>query len=193
MGDFILNKFDTAVFEGAQGLMLDQGCKRFWPNVTTSNTGIKNVMKILNNLKFKGDLQIYYISRCYVTRHGRGLFPTSVEGKPYKKIVDLTNVPNEFQESMRFGILDVDLLIEGINEDLKNLVFPAEINMFFTCFDQLDDESKYVFDGKEKNVSKKQFLTEVSDILIKNVANLSNIYVTTGETRDDVMKNALKD
>lgn len=189
MGDFILNKFDNVVFEGAQGLLLDQGCEKFWPNVTTSNTGIKNVMKILNNLKFKGDLEIYYISRCYATRHGRGMFPTEVKGKPYKNIVDLTNVPNEFQEGLRFGNLDLDLLTYGINRDLQNLKFPAEINMVFTCFDQLDDTNvKYVFNSKEKSVSKKQFLSQVSSILKRNIDNLRNMYISEGEKRGKLVK-----
>ncbi len=189
MGDFVLKKFDNVVFEGAQGLMLDQGNERFWPNVTTSNTGMKNVMKILNNLNFKGNLEIYYISRCYATRHGRGLFPTEVEGKPYENIVDLTNVPNEFQEGLRFGILDVDLLKYGINKDLQNLKFPAQIGMVITCFDQLDEFGvKYVFEGKEEIVSKKQFLTQVSSILKKNIDGLRNIYISKGEKRENLIK-----
>lgn len=189
MGDFILKRFDNVVFEGAQGLMLDQGCERFWPNVTTSNTGIKNVMDILKNLRFKGNLEIYYISRCYVTRHGRGLLPTEVKSKPYEKIVDLTNIPNEFQESLRFGNLDVDLLTYGINMDLQNLSFPAEINIVFTCFDQLDDlDVKYVANGKEKNVSKKQFLSQIGDILKRNITSLGDIYVSEGEKRGKLIK-----
>lgn len=188
MGDFILRKFDNVVFEGAQGLMLDQGQKRFWPNVTTSNTGIKNVMKILENLKFKGNLKIYYISRCYATRHGRGEFPTAVKNKPYKHIVDLTNIPNEFQESLRFGILDVDLLTEGINKDLQNLKIPAQINLVFTCFDQVDSVAKYVFDKKKRNVSKKQFLNEISNILKQSINTLHGIYITAGEKRNNLIK-----
>ena len=198
MGDYILKRFDNIVFEGAQGLMLDQGCKKFLPNVTTSNTGIKNVMDILKNLDFKGNLEIYYISRCYVTRHGRGLLPTEVKGKPYKKIVDMTNIPNEFQESLRFGNLDIDLLVYGINRDLQNLSFSAEINIVFTCFDQLDDfDVKYVLNEKEEKVSKKQFLSKVGDILKKNITNLGNIYVSEGEKRGKLIKlnnkNCLKD
>lgn len=189
MGNFILKKFENLVFEGAQGLMLDQAEKKFWPNVTTSNTGIKNVMEILEDIKFKNNVEIYYISRCYATRHGRGLFPTEVEGKPYKGIIDLTNIPNEFQESLRFGNLDLDLLIYGINKDLQNLKFQAQINMILTCFDQLDDfDIKYVFNKKEKTVSKKQFLTEVSNILKGNICTLRNMYISKGEEREELVK-----
>lgn len=191
MGDYILNKYDTGVFEGAQGLMLDQGYERFWPNVTTSNTGIKNVMKILNNINFKGDIEIHYISRCYATRHGRGLFPTEVKGLPYKRIVDRTNVPNEFQESLRFGILDTDLLIEAINRDLQDLNLPAKIFPTFTCFDQLQDDksAKFKLEDEEGEVSKEQFLFEMHNIFSKNIINFSGIYATKGCTRNDLIEN----
>ena len=186
MGDYILNRYENAVFEGAQGLMLDQARSEFWPNVTTSNTGIKNVMKILKNLNYKGDLNIYYISRCYATRHGRGLFPTEVNSKPYKKIVDLTNIPNEFQESLRFGILDVDLLIQGINKDLQKLIFPANIYITFTCFDQLDSIVKYKVKESEEEVSKEQFLRTILNILKQNITNLNGMYVTQGEVTNNL-------
>ena len=44
-------------------------------------------------------------------------FQQKLKKKPYKNIVDLTNVPNEFQEGLRFGILDINLLKYGINKN----------------------------------------------------------------------------
>lgn len=186
--DGILKRFDTAVFEGAQGLLLDQGAEKFWPNVTTSNTGIKNMIEILNAIKYTGNLEILYLSRCYATRHGRGLFPTETSRKPYEKIVDLTNMPNEFQEAMRFGILDIDLLAEAINKDLKNLNINAKINMVLTCFDQVDNDVSYRYHGKDVTVSKKQFLEVVKNIFTKNISGLSDMYITQGERRNSLIK-----
>lgn len=188
MDDNILKKFDVAVFEGAQGLLLDQGAEKFWPNVTTSNTGIKNMIEILNNLRFNSDLEIFYLSRCYATRHGRGLFPTETAKKPYEKIVDLTNMPNEFQETMRFGILDVDLLTEAICKDLKNLNINATVNMVLTCFDQVDENVKYRFHGKDLNVSKEQFLKVIKECFMHNINDLRNMYITQGEKRNELKK-----
>lgn len=186
--DGILKRFDTAVFEGAQGLLLDQGAEKFWPNVTTSNTGIKNMIEILNAIKHDGNLEILYLSRCYATRHGRGLFPTETARKPYEKIVDLTNMPNEFQEAMRFGILDIDLLTEAINKDLKNLNINAKINVVLTCFDQVDNDVKYRYHGKDVTVSKKQFLEVVKNIFTQNISGLSDMYITQGERRNSLIK-----
>lgn len=188
MGDYLLKRYENVVFEGAQGLLLDQEFKRFSPHLTTSNTGIKNVMKMLHQLKFKGEVEIEYVSRCYTTRHGRGEFPTEVSHKPYANITDLTNVPNEFQESLRFGILDVDLLIEGIQKDLQNLSIPAKINIIFTCFDQLDSTVLYKVMWQERKVSKEQFLFLMRRILKQNISSLSGMYVTQGEKRENLIE-----
>lgn len=190
MDDCILSRFDIAVFEGAQGLLLDQGFEKFWPNVTTSNTGVKNMVDILKAVKFDGEVEVYNVSRCYATRHGRGKFPTETAGKPYKNIVDLTNIPNEFQEHLRFGILDMDLLLEALNGDYsKNYELNAKRNMVFTCFDQLDDVVFYKFNGKKVTVSKQNFLEEIKRILCENTAySINDIYVTTGEARDKLIK-----
>lgn len=186
--DSILKSFDVGVFEGAQGLQLDQGNKKFSPYLTTSNTGIQNMMQVLSNISFSGKTDIYYISRTYATRHGRGKFPTETPEKPYKGIVDLTNIPNEFQESLRFGILDMDLLLQGINEDLKNLVFPARKSVVFTCFDQLEEKVRYYFNGKEYIIPKDCFLNEMRANLVKNIDGFSGLYITQGDTRHKLIK-----
>lgn len=188
MGDNILDRFDVAVFEGAQGLQLDQGNRKYWPNVTTSNTGIKNMMEILNGIGYNGDLEIFYISRCYATRHGEGTFPTETPFKPYPNIVDLTNVPNEFQGALRFGILDLDLLIEGITKDLQNLNRSAKVNFAFTCFDQVGENVWYKYKDKEHSVSRDDFLKVMRNILMQDISILSDMYVTTQDSRDKLFR-----
>lgn len=186
--DSILRRYDIGVFEGAQGLLLDQGTKKFWPNVTTSNTGLQNVVEILNKVNPDVFLEAYYVSRCYATRHGRGLFPTETEGKPYSKIIDETNVPNEFQEAMRFGILDLDLICEAINNDLKHDNLRGKISVTFTCFDQLDETVRYRYEGKDEIVSKEQFLKKVRSILFCEINNLGRVCTTQGIKRGDLIK-----
>lgn len=184
VGNGVLNKFDNVVFEGAQGLLLDQNNDKYFPHVTSSNTGIKNVMDILTGLNFKGKIDIYYMSRCYQTRHGAGPFENEILGKPYSGIVDLTNIPNEFQGSLRFGYLDFDLLSLEINKDLKNLILPANVKVTFTCLDQVDKEVKYLQDGELKTVSNNEFLNMAWSILSAKIKKLCGIYATCGLTRD---------
>jgi len=80
------------VFEGAQGLLLDQNHPNF-PHVTRSNTGFQNVKELLYEAGREGDdTEVVYATRSYMTRHGRGPFPTEIEGLPYKNVVDDTNL-----------------------------------------------------------------------------------------------------
>ena len=181
-----INKFDNVVFEGAQGLLLDQNNTDYFPHVTTSNTGIKNVMNILSTLNYKGPINIYYMSRCYITRHGAGPFKSEILSKPYSKINDLTNIPNEFQGALRFGYLDFDLLAYEINKDLKNLICPANVNIVFTCLDQIDDCFKYYENNHLKSAKSSNFLKTAWRILNAKIKNMNDILSTTGLTRDDI-------
>lgn len=115
--DFFLEK--NIVFEGAQGLMLDQYMGQF-PYVTRSNTGLKNVVEfsIENNIT---ELNVIYATRCYKTRHGAGPLKWELPDKPYENIIDHTNIPNEYQGTIRFAYLDLDVLQEAIDKDLQSV------------------------------------------------------------------------
>ena len=183
----ILGKYTNVVFEGAQGLLLDQNNKEYRPHLTSSNTGIKNVMHILDELSWKGNVDIYYMSRCYITRHGAGPFEHELGKKPYENVVDLTNIPNEFQGALRFGYLDFDLLVKEINKDLKNLKVQANIHIVFTCLDQVDDVVIYYENGKLKEVAKSEFLQIAWKILSEKIEMLYSIDVTNGLTRENFL------
>lgn len=92
------------IFEGAQGLLLDQDNKTFYPHVTRSHTGSKNV-KILCAQAGITDIDLYYVSRTYLTRHGAGPLPGEDSRMSFE---DNTNTPNPYQGAMRFAPLDHD-------------------------------------------------------------------------------------
>ena len=186
--DSIIKKFGNIVFEGAQGLLLDQNNEPYFPHVTTSNTGIKNVIEILQELNYKGKVDIYYISRCYATRHGEGTFITETKEIPYENIEDLTNIPNRFQGSLRFGILDFDTMLKYINKDIEYVNIDININVVLTCFDQLDNNVKFYLGQKEHTVSKHEFLNVAYQIFTKCIKGLNKLYVSNGLTRDDFFK-----
>lgn len=127
----IFNKYDSLVFEGAQGLMLSEDYKYF-PYVTHSKTGIDNVVSLLLNNDCSNDLniEVVYISRCYFTRHGAGPLPNELDGKPYEGIIDRTNIHNEFQGSLRFAYLDLDILRDNINDNYSKII---NDNSFKNC------------------------------------------------------------
>lgn len=89
------------VFEGAQGLLLDQNNKDYFPHVTHSNTGMKNVNALCDQAGITSK-EIYYVSRTYVTRHGAGMLHRE---DPDLSFEDDTNKPNQFQGALRFATL----------------------------------------------------------------------------------------
>ena len=118
--DKIIDDYDYVIFEGAQGLLLDQDNTEYMPHLTPSNTGIKNPLNIIGDRKV--DIEVCYVSRTYMTRHGAGRFDTECRKEDINpKIVDLTNVPNPFQDSIRYGTLDLTDMRHRIDVDLKEL------------------------------------------------------------------------
>src|SRR5262249_48902654 len=95
--------FDNIVFEGAQGLLLDE-YHRFFPHVTRSRTGLANVVDLCQAMGDIDRLDVYYVIRPYMTRHGEGPFPSY---DPDMSFPDPTNHPNPWQGTLRFGALDV--------------------------------------------------------------------------------------
>lgn len=131
----------TVLFEGAQGLRLDQE-RGFFPYVTRSHTGLRNVLTLASEWGLER-LTATYVTRVYTTRHGAGPLPHEVSGLPYPGIADATNVPNAYQGTLRFGWLDVDLLQSGIADDLSDAgAFAAldmRVQLAVTCLDQVGD------------------------------------------------------
>lgn len=131
------------VFEGAQGLGLCQHGGT-WPNVTPSNTGLRNVIKELKNFT-DIKLNINYITRAYTTRHGNGPLNSECALQDFEnnRIIDATNIHNEFQGSLRFAPLDPDTIKKRIEFDLfdsmiKDVEFDYDVFLNITCLDQLD-------------------------------------------------------
>jgi adenylosuccinate synthase len=167
----------TIIFEGAQGLALDEDYKYF-PHVTRSKTGLKNVVELAKKIGLK-EIEAVYVTRWYVTRHGAGPLPHEVDYKLSGLIYDKTNIPNPYQDTMRFGILDVDWLSDNIRNDLKNVLFNGieiEPVLALTCIDQLD--SDYFFFIKDN------YLCSMPDIWdLGEAIGLEIKYTSNGEKR----------
>lgn len=117
------------IFEGAQGLLLDEQCE-FFPHVTRSRTGSYEARKLTEMLPTERELHVIYVTRSYMTRHGAGPFPSE---DPAMRFSDPTNVPNEFQGALRFGSLDVRLIAKHIALDAHQGVRQS---LAMTCCDQ---------------------------------------------------------
>jgi adenylosuccinate synthase len=93
------------IFEGAQGLLLDQDRAEFHPHVTHSSTGMKNVRLLCAQAGIT-DVEPHYVSRTYLTRHGAGPLPGEDSAMSFE---DTTNVPHPWQGDLRFAPLDAGL------------------------------------------------------------------------------------
>jgi len=129
------------VFEGSQGILLDMDYG-FFPNVTRSNTTSKNVLSIIKNSSLLGDcieVDTYYVTRAYQTRHGNGFMTNHDMGDEF--IGDNpheTNQTNEYQGDFRKAPLDLDLLKYAIDCDTAHNV--GRKHLFITCLDQVDSD-----------------------------------------------------
>lgn len=130
---------EAVVFEGAQGLLLDQDRGAF-PHVTRSNTGLKNVLSVARRLGV-ARVEVLYATRAYRTRHGAGPMAHALTQPPTERVVDTTNVPNAHQGTLRFGWLDADELREAVNADRSDAHgcgVAVDARLAVSCLDQMN-------------------------------------------------------
>lgn len=107
----LINSTDTTVFEGSQGVMLDENFG-LHPHTTWSSTGPRNALDILLECSDSGaisfdEVKIIGVTRTYTTRHGAGPMPTenTTVGFP-----ELHNGDDGPAGQFRKGWLDLPLL-----------------------------------------------------------------------------------
>ena len=149
--EYFLNNYDNIVFEAAQGLLLDQNNTEYFPHLTPSNTGIKNPISIIENIEWSDEVSIEacYVSRTYMTRHGAGRFDAECKKSDINEnIIDLTNVPNPHQDSIRYGTLDLNDLKNRIETDLDGRNIKKSVAITHCNEYQVDrKELEKIFDG----------------------------------------------
>jgi len=126
--------YDTLIMEGSQGIMLDMDHGIF-PNVTYANTTSKNALEVLRNGMGILDTEIFYVTRCYQTRHGNG-WMSDEKGLDLINNEEEINKTNDWQGSLRIGKLDYSLLNYAMEVD-NFYSFPFRKNLVVTCLDQL--------------------------------------------------------
>ncbi len=102
----------VVVFEGAQGVLLDEW-RGFHPYTTWSTITYDNAQNLLGRMQFDGQKQFLGLMRAYATRHGAGPFP-SEDKDLTKRLADIHNPTNPWQEHFRVGYLDMLMLRYGL-------------------------------------------------------------------------------
>lgn len=139
--------YNNHVFEGAQGLMLDEYFGNY-PYVTPSRTGSINITKICRAENLHLDTS-YYVARPYISRHGVDDFFQKTDITNFFNIVDNTNIYNDWQKSTYYSFFDFDHWSELIKLD-KQYNCAENIAVSLTCIDQIKSiDSIPIYDSIE--------------------------------------------
>ena len=163
--DRFIEYYDCVVFENGQGILLDQNNNEYYPHLTPSNTGIRNPLEIISKIDCKLNIEVCYVTRTYLTRHGAGRLDGECDKQEINPdMQDLTNVPNPHQGTLRYAKLVEKSLEERILKDFEPArKYGAKLSLAITH----ENEYDYVF----SNTFKKNF---------------DYIYYSDGETRESV-------
>ena len=168
------NKEYNYIFEGAQGLLLDQH-HGFFPHVTRSNTGTKNILELHKYIN-----EIYLITRAYQTRHGNGFMTNFIFSHNIKNNPDETNKRN-YQGDFRISLLDVSLLEYAMKKDEH--IRERNCKLVITCLDHVENDYRFTYKGEiVQCINEKDFVEKISKCLrIKHVFLSSDPYPTIEE------------
>lgn len=126
-------KYDTLIFEGSQGLLLDKDIG-FFPHVTRANTGSKNIL----SMGFKPEILL--VTRAYHTRHGNGPLPNdgiknSIKKNPYE-----INDSKGMQGRFRIVPLSYGLLKYAVESD-RYIYNKNNKQIMITCLDLINGDA----------------------------------------------------
>lgn len=128
---------DTVIFEGAQGVLLDQDYG-FQPHTTWSRCTTLNAEGLLD--PYDADVTRVGVTRAYATRHGAGPFPT--ERHPLTRgISDPNNRTGPWQGAFRVGYTDLVLLRYAL--DVQMEAGPGIDWLAVTCLDPVERRGRW--------------------------------------------------
>lgn len=126
----ILEEYPYIVFEGAQGLLLSSDLGENERYTTPSFTGAENPIEMISGLSGKSDVEVCYVTRTYITRHGAGPLENECpKDEINHDMRDLTNIPNGYQGTLRYGRLDVKKLRDRISADFDKFRAIPDVRM----------------------------------------------------------------
>lgn len=163
--DNFIEYYNCLVFENGQGILLDQNNKEYFPHLTPSNTGLKNPLEIISNMHCIPDIEVCYVTRTYLTRHGSGRFDGECDKEEINPdMQDLTNIPNPHQGTLRYAKLDENSLQDRILKDFEpGRKYGAKLSIAVTH----ENEYDHIFSNEFKK-------------------NFDYFYFSDGETRESI-------
>jgi adenylosuccinate synthase len=105
--DAAVPSYETAIFEGAQGVLLDE-YRGFHPHTTWNTVTLHHAWELIDIMDVEA-VAVLGITRAYTTRHGEGPLPT-FSPELTARLPDPGNPRNQWQGGFRCGWLDLPLL-----------------------------------------------------------------------------------
>lgn len=169
--------YDTYIYEGSQGLLLDKDIG-FFPNVTRSNTGLKNIYPTYCMP------EVFLVTRAYQTRHGNG--PMTNENISHNILTNPneTNQEHKYQGKFRRSLLDLDLIEYAIKKD--NYLNDETVNksLVITCLDHIENDYRFTHEGEiVVSGDKNRFVEKIGYRL-----DIKSIYISESEYFNDIIK-----
>ncbi|MEM2159380.1 MAG: adenylosuccinate synthetase [Candidatus Nitrosotenuis sp.] len=165
-----LDLYGTVIFEGSQGLALDQNSSNF-PHVTRANTGVKNAIEMLDESGIDiSQFTAMYVSRTYMTKHGAGPLPHEDDAFKWPT-EDETNISHEFQGEFRTAPINMSEMGDRIMTDFKQI--PQKYNpirkLGMTHFDKIGDTAVFYINSTDRiEVTGKEYtemMMEAADLM----------------------------
>jgi adenylosuccinate synthase len=167
------------IFEGSQGLLLDKNIG-FFPHVTRSNTGTKNIIEM------GYELHVYLITRAHQTRHGKGPMTNEELPNNIKDNIHETNNDSGFQGKFRKSLLDIDLLNYVISKD-EYIRETNDKSLVITCLDVVENEYRFTVNNGNiiSSSNQKEFIGQIQKYLL---FDFNEIYISCSPISDDILK-----
>lgn len=163
----IFEKWNSFIFEGSQGILIDQnfGTKPF---ITKSNTTSQNAIKMIDKSNISIEKEIFYVTRAYQTRHGNG--PFKKNNSKFRLINNSTetNIDNEYQGKVKANFLDINDLKYALKCDII-YSHNANRNLVITCLDHMESENFEIYIDNELVRTNYRNISTILNVDFKNV------------------------
>lgn len=171
----LFEKPDQIIFEGAQGLLLDQDYG-WHPHTTWSKTTLANAEQLMLDYGCTGDeVTRIGVTRAYSTRHGAGPLPTENNQPGF----ETHNRNDKWQGAFRIGAFD------AMTFDYALAVQPVD-QLALTCVDQVGLGKQFVCAGYNIDTGYNEY-----EITIKRIEYQEEATLNRQQTITEMLYNAL--
>jgi adenylosuccinate synthase len=140
---YLKNDSKHIVFEGAQGILLDEW-HGFHPHTTWSSTNLRIPHEILRSINYDGEYHTYGVVKAFGSRHGAGPFPGEDSDFENDELIDAHNTYGRWQGGFRIGAFDSVALRYALRKAKDSDSNYRGIDSFqLTCLDVIRDRFGY--------------------------------------------------